>query len=109
MRVFKGTYSEYHALLEAERVEAESQLPNKAETRISSGNNRRKKGESRRKYRLQQIETRIAELEEQLASLTRQLENPPTDSQLVEELGEDYVQVQNEINALLAEWEQLHE
>jgi ATP-binding cassette subfamily F protein 3 len=109
MRVFKGTYTEYHARLEAEQLEAESQLPNKAETRIASGNNRRKKGESRRKYRLQQIETRIAELEEQIATLTRQLENPPADSQLVEELGEDYVQVQNEINAFLAEWEQLHE
>jgi ATP-binding cassette subfamily F protein 3 len=108
MRVFKGTYSEYHALLEAEQVEAESQVPNEAETRIPSGNNRRKKGESRRKYRLHQIETRIAELEEQMAALTRQLENPPADSQLVEELGEDYVQVQNEINALVAEWEQLH-
>ncbi|MFC1922675.1 ribosomal protection-like ABC-F family protein [Chloroflexota bacterium] len=107
MRVFKGTYSEYHAQLEAELVEAETQLPNKTETRISSGNNRRKKGESRRKYRLQQIETQIAQLEEQLVSLTRQLEDPPANSQLVEELGEDYVQVQNEINALLAEWEQL--
>jgi TolA-binding protein len=68
-----------------------------------------KKGESRRKYRLQEIETQIAQLEKQLAALTLQLENPPADSQLVEELGEDYVQIQNEINALLAEWEQLHE
>ncbi len=109
MRVFKGTYSEYHAQLEAERAEAESLLPKKTEDRIKSENNRRKKGESRRKYRLHEIETRIAELEAQLAMLTRQLENPPADSQLVEELGEDYVQVQNEINALLAEWEQLHE
>ena len=108
MRVFKGTYSEYHAQLEAEREEAEALLPKKTGARIKSGNNRREKGESRRKYRLQQIETRIAELEEQLASLTRQLENPPGDSELVEELGEDYVQIQNEINALLAEWEQLH-
>jgi ATP-binding cassette subfamily F protein 3 len=109
MRVFKGTYSEYHAQLEAERDEVESLLPKKTTARIKSGNNRRKKGESRRKYRLHEIEIRIAALEEQLAALTLQLENPPADSQLVEELGEDYVQVQNEINALLAEWEQLHE
>lgn len=108
MRVFKGTYSEYHARLEAEQVEVEPLLPEKTEARIKSGDNRRKKGESRRKYRLQQIETRIAKLEEQMAALTRQLENPPANSQLVEDLGEDYVQIQNEINALLAEWEQLH-
>jgi hypothetical protein len=29
------------------------------------------------------------------------------DSQLVQEQGENYMQIQNEINALLAEWEQL--
>jgi hypothetical protein len=39
--------------------------------------------------------------------ITLQLENPPADSRTVEELGEDYVQIQNEINALLADWEQL--
>jgi hypothetical protein len=39
--------------------------------------------------------------------VTLQLENPPADSQLAEELGEEYMQIQNEINALLAEWEQL--
>jgi ATP-binding cassette subfamily F protein 3 len=109
MRVFKGTYSEYHAQLEAERVEGEPMLPKKTEVRIKSDNNRRKKGESRRKYRLQEIESQIARLEEQLAALTLQLETPPADSQLVEGLGEDYVLVQNEINTLLAEWEQLHE
>ncbi|HCC63478.1 MAG TPA: hypothetical protein DEQ55_20415 [Pseudomonas sp.] len=108
MRVFKGTYSEYHAQLEREREEAEILAPKKSKIKTQSGNNRRVKGESRRKYRLGQIETRIAELEKQLAALTEQLEKPPADSQLVEELGEDYVQVQNEINALLAEWEQLH-
>ena len=109
LRVFKGTYSEYHAELEAEQEVAESQLPVKTSSRQRSGSNQRKKGESRRKYRLQEIESQIAELEEQLAGITLQLEKPPVDSQTVEELGEDYVQIQNEINALLAEWEQLHE
>jgi hypothetical protein len=68
----------------------------------------RKKGESRRQFRLGEIEARIADLEGQLSALALQLERPPADSQLVEALGEDYVQIQNEINALLAEWEQLH-
>ncbi|MBE9473415.1 MAG: ABC-F family ATP-binding cassette domain-containing protein [Chloroflexi bacterium] len=107
MRVFKGTYSQYHAQLDAEQLETESALPKSSKARVKSGKARRKRGESRRKYRLQEIETQIAELEKQLAALTLQLENPPADSQLVEELGEDYVQFQNEINALLAEWEQL--
>ncbi|MCJ7536225.1 MAG: ABC transporter C-terminal domain-containing protein, partial [Anaerolineales bacterium] len=63
---------------------------------------------SRRKFRLLEIENQIAGLETQLAALTLQLENPPAESDLVQELGEDYVQTQNELNALLAEWEQLH-
>jgi ATP-binding cassette subfamily F protein 3 len=108
MRVFKGSYSEYHAQLEAEQAATESHLPLKTQSKKKTGRDGRKKGESRRNYRLQEIETMIGALEEQLARLTRQLEAPPMDSQKVEELGEDYVEIQNEINALLAEWEQLH-
>jgi ATP-binding cassette subfamily F protein 3 len=107
MRVCKGTYSEYHAQLEAEQEHAEAPLPKKSGARNTSGNDRNRKGESRRMYRMHTLETRISELENQLAALTMQLEKPPADSQIVEELGEDYVQIQNEINALLAEWEQL--
>lgn len=109
MRVFKGTYSEYHAQLQAEELDRASPLPKSVKTRVNSKKAPPKKGESRRKYRLQEIETKIAQLEKQLAALTLHLENPPADSQLVEELGEGYVQTQNEINALLVEWEQLHE
>jgi ATP-binding cassette subfamily F protein 3 len=109
MRVFRGTYSEYHAQLEAEQLEVEPSPPKSSKAKENSGRESRKKGESRRKYRLKQIETQIAQLEEQQAALILQLEKPPADSQLVEELGEDFVQIQNEINALLAEWEQLHE
>ncbi|UCF27343.1 MAG: ABC-F family ATP-binding cassette domain-containing protein [Chloroflexota bacterium] len=108
MRVFKGTYSEYHAELEAEQMAAESSLMVKKQSKQKTGKDQRKKGESRRKYRLQEIESKIGELEEQLVEITQQLETPPVDSQLVEELGDNYVQIQNEINALLAEWEQLH-
>lgn len=108
MRIFKGTYSEYHTQLEVEQAESETLFPEKTETTNTKRKVPCNKGESRRKHRLQEIETQIAELEGQLAALTLQLEKPPTDNQLVESLGEDYVQVQNEINALLAEWEQLH-
>ena len=45
----------------------------------------------------------------QLSDLGQQLETPPADSDAVQQLGEDYVEIQNEINALLAEWEQLHD
>jgi uncharacterized small protein (DUF1192 family) len=65
--------------------------------------------ERRRLARLKEVESRIAALEEELARLSLSLENPPADPKAVQQLGEDYVAVQNEINALLAEWEQMAE
>jgi ATP-binding cassette subfamily F protein 3 len=109
MNVFKGTYTDYHTWLEAQTLQAEP-LPKKTpKAKVKPGKDRRRKGEHRRKARLREIEIRIAELEKDLAGLSKQLEHPPADSQVVQELGEDYVQIQNDLNALLAEWEQLHE
>jgi ATP-binding cassette subfamily F protein 3 len=108
MRVYKGSYSKYHEQLELERLQAESILAESPGAKKKSRKSPKTKGESRRKFRLQEIESRIAELELQLAALSQQLEQPPAESELVHQLGEDYVEVQNEINALLAEWEQLH-
>ncbi len=108
MRVFKGSYSKYHERLEFERLQSETSLASSVATKKKSPKRSQVKGESRRRFHLEQIETRIAELELQLAALSQQLENPPTQSDLVQRLGEDYVEVQNEINALLTEWEQLH-
>ncbi len=108
MRVYKGSYSKYHEQLELERLQAESILAESPGAKKKSRKSPKTKGESRRKFRLQEIEARIAELELQLAALSQQLEQPPAESELVHQLGEDYVEVQNEINALLAEWEQLH-
>ena len=107
MRVFKGTYSKYHEQLQLERLQAEASLEPSPKTnrKVST----RVKGESRRKFRLQEIESRITDLDLQLSDLSRQLENPPAESDVVQQLGEDYVEIQNEINALLAEWEQLQD
>jgi ATP-binding cassette subfamily F protein 3 len=108
LRVYKGSYSQYHALLESERLQAEANQEQSSAAEKGSQGKRRKKGESRRKFRLQEIEDQVAALERQLSALSLQLESPPAESELVQELGEDYVEVQNEINALLVEWEQLH-
>ena len=66
-----------------------------------------KTGESRRRFRFTEFETQIAQLDKKLVDLSLQLGSPPLDSQLVQDLGEDYMQIQSEIYALLAEREQL--
>ena len=108
MRVYKGSYSKYHEQLEIERLRAEASLASSPDAKKKSAKITRVKGERRRKLRLQEIESQVAELELQLSTLSQQLERPPTESEIVQQLGEDYVEVQNEINALLSEWEQLH-
>ncbi|HEX9616543.1 MAG TPA: ABC-F family ATP-binding cassette domain-containing protein [Anaerolineales bacterium] len=108
LRVFLGTYSEYRAELEAERLAVEArrqQTGSPVRTRTQA---RPPVDERRRRARLQEIEARIADLEQKLAGLSTRLESPPPDSEVVQQLGEDYVETQDEINALLAEWEQLH-
>jgi hypothetical protein len=50
----------------------------------------------------------VAELEAQLETISEQLTNPPDNPDIVLRLGDDYVEIQNELDALIVEWEQLH-
>ena len=108
LQIFKGTYTEYHSQQEAEQLEsiAETKIVQpdpKPRSKPLSGLT-----DHQRKMRLEEIETRIAYLERDLADISLQLEDPPEDAEKVQNLGEEYVEIQNEINALLDEWEQLH-
>ena len=110
MQVFEGDYSQYRALKEAQRaaeVNARQQQTVQAARQKTRPNGSAE--EKRRKARLAQVERQIADLEVRLSDLSTRLESPPPDSLKVQQWGEDYVQTQNEINALLAEWETLHE
>jgi ATP-binding cassette, subfamily F, member 3 len=108
LRVFKGSYSEYRAELEAGRQAEEARRQVAVPQARPRQASRPSQDERRRKARLEQLEAEIAALEQKLAGLSARLENPPPDPETVQALGEDYVETQNEINALLAEWEQLH-
>ncbi len=121
LRVFSGTYSQYRAFMESrddsDAVPAgQAALPvstlQQAETapHVSrSAKNRARAAARRRAKRLEEVETRVAELERELALLSEKLASPPPDPIEVQRLGEDYVEVQNELEALIAEWERLHE
>ena len=64
--------------------------------------------ERRRKTRLEEVENRVTELELQLAAIGEALASPPQDPEEVLRLGDDYVEIQNELEALIREWESLH-
>ena len=51
----------------------------------------------------------MAELEAQLSVIGDQLAAPPAYSDEVIRLGDDYVEVQNELEALIGEWGSLQE
>jgi ATP-binding cassette subfamily F protein 3 len=113
LEVFKGTYSEY-------RVDQESQVDaEKASDRSHSqgaaafqderaAKNRALANERRRLARLEEVEARVTELEGQLEAVSAQLTNPPDNPEIVLQLGDDYNEIQNELEALIVEWEQLH-
>jgi ATP-binding cassette subfamily F protein 3 len=109
LQVFKGSYSQYHAQQEAER---EAQKAALEENRSRSKVQLQKPpaaGEERRRARLQEVEALITGLEDDLKVLSRKLENPPADPAKVHKLGNEYVRVQKELDALMEQWADLHE
>jgi ATP-binding cassette subfamily F protein 3 len=110
LSVYEGTYSQY-------RIELEERLSKYSEEKVAD---RRKTStlkrrglaselERKRKSRILEIEDEIADLEIRLDALAKELENPPSAPQKVQSLGTDYVRFQEELDNLIAEWEQLHD
>ncbi len=113
MRLFEGSYTQYRAQREVERVAAATAaVEARQQDAAPRGRNRpdRPSAEERkRKARLKQLEEQIAGLEARLAGLSRQLENPPPDPAKVQRLGGEYMAVQGEMDTLFKEWETLQE
>jgi ATP-binding cassette subfamily F protein 3 len=108
LRIIKGTYTEYHNQQEAEKLASVAEAEVVKPASIPQQKSRSGMSGHQRQVRLEEIETRIAYLERDLSKISMQLEDPPEDARKVQHLGENYVEIQNEINALLDEWEQLH-
>ena len=107
MGVFEGTYSEYHLFKENERTAKEDFSDKKTQPRKKQAN-RATGEEKRRRVHLESLEEQITILEQKLAVLARKLENPPADPTQIQRMGVEYVEIQNKINTLVAEWEGLH-
>ncbi len=115
MRVFAGTYSQYRAAQEqaqlARRAAEAIKTPatRQAHRQARAVKNRLQAAERRRRERIRQVEARVAELETCLAEISARLADPPDDPAVVQRLGDDYVEIENELHALIAEWESLHQ
>jgi ATP-binding cassette, subfamily F, member 3 len=119
LTVFKGTYSELRAQQEtAAQATHEQAADKKAESRpthpasnptkeaVTPSRRSSGKEERRKKAKLQELENAIAALESNLADIGRALETPATPEE-VRRLGQEYASLQQEMDAKLAEWEQL--
>ena len=106
LKIFAGTYSEYRAaqLIEKENL-ATQQVASSRQHRTKQ--QRTSSAERRLKNRLRELEELIHQLEGELNDLAVRLENPPAEPAKVQELGGKYVRLQAELEARLAEWEEL--
>lgn len=113
LTVFHGTYSQMKEERERQAALAATQpaAPPPAEgktknRRLAAADSR---AERKKKAQIQELENRIAALESRLTELARELENPPADLARVARLGQEYEQVQREMDEKLLEWEALQE
>ncbi len=129
LHVFKGSYTQYkahkiklqEAKAKAESAAASDQEAEKTGSGKASGSSEKQSTKPRTvkplsKYerrqmnrRLEDVEKEIRTLEEKQDAISRQLENPPEDSAEVLRLGQDYVALQEKIEALLTEWSELED
>ncbi len=109
LQVFDGSYTQYREYKEnqaelSSKIElAEVRSPAKRTRPVNPSFVNRK-----RNARIKEVEEQIALMEERITTLSRKLEAPPADLNKVQHLGQEYVRVQDELNALMSEWEQLH-
>ena len=110
---FKGTYSEMRAEREQREYEAFMAANQSKDKERGTSNEGKKvksassKEERRKIAQVQELENNIAELEKTLANLGAQLESPLVKPEEVVKIGKEYNRVQAEMDAKLAEWEQM--
>ena len=113
LKVFQGTYSEYRTFQESQGDADPVSDGARSQGAVAYQEDRAAKNRAlakarRRQNRLEEVENRVSELETHLEKISEQLTNPPDNPDLVLRLGDDYVEIQNELDALIVEWEQLH-
>ncbi len=108
LTIFEGTYSQRREERDRQAALRTAEVTQTVKQRVARRSvDPSAKEERRRIARLQELENKIAAQEVQMAELGRKLENPPKDTTLVRKWGNQYTALQAEMDAWLAEWEQL--
>lgn len=107
LRTFKGSYSQYHEVREAERVLEKESSGNDKGAKQPKRKSRASALEKKRHARVGEVESMIERLEDELMSLGHRLENPPKDAAKVHKMGIEYVRIQKELEKLMEEWGKL--
>jgi ATP-binding cassette, subfamily F, member 3 len=116
LHVFKGSYTQYKAFKlqqqEAQSAQTKTTKPKSPEPAAASRHQPSEKSLSkheRQRIQKQQeaVEKKIQAIEVKQKALSASLENPPDDSDEVLKLGQDYVKLQAEVDALMTEWSDL--
>ncbi|HLB49465.1 MAG TPA: ABC-F family ATP-binding cassette domain-containing protein [Anaerolineales bacterium] len=107
LEVFRGSYREW---------KEKSQIPNSKTPTAKPANEKRQpvlnrpkpsSDERKRAQRIQELEGLIDSLEKRLAEIAAELEAAGTYVDRVRALGEEYAQVESDLNTRLTEWEQI--
>lgn len=114
LRVYDGDYSQYkEALLAEEAARQVEKQARESQTQPRAVNSPAKaaapqvRSNNRERARLQciaDLESEVGRLEERLALVSRALENPPADPQAVQKLGQEYLQLQQELEIKMNAW-----
>ncbi len=114
--VFKGSYTQYKAYqlsIQEREKDALSAKPEKTQQQHKGekeviNDKKLSKFEMKKKRKRQtEIENLLQDLEAQLGLIASELENPPSQSDAVLALGEQYVDVQEQIESLTTEWDEI--
>lgn len=112
LQIYEGSYTQYKVEKVARAVydlPAKSEIPVvpmqpiQSHTKPTISRNQ----ERQLKNRMEMLEKQIKQYELELARLSFQLENPPNDSQKVQQMGKNYLELQAQIEAHMAEWDSL--
>ena len=105
LHVFKGSYSQLREKQELKEQSEEKKKNTGKSSNRSSGGDTKKKNINPKALRL--LEEKISLLEDQLSEITQKLEHPLEINESVGDLGEQYVETQNALDAKWQEWNDL--